>query len=487
MSNVELVNTILKFSAMNICIYFIFAKIINYQYSKIDKIFGIIMSIILSLIYYFIKLYMDSIISLIITYFIFNMIIICVTKNKIYYSIILTSISVTISFTVFMLSLVVAGAIVWLVNSNSTVDNIIIYILTGIIQLIVIYLILKIKRLKNGITFLQKDKNKIKVDLAGIILCLVVLFIYLVSRDSENVKFNTYAVCGVVILAISLAKWIQNKITLDFKNKMQQKTIEEQDNIIKEKDEEILRLSNDLFKSAKIIHEYKHRISAMENNLNMETAGEITNTLDEIKKLSKDLVNDVEKNKSYDVKLPTTNVLGIDNILNYMYKEANENNIEFNLKINASINYMIETVITQGRLETLIGDFIKNSIIAVKLSNNTYKAILVMLGVIEDCYSICVYDSGIEFEIDTLLNLGLIPFSTHLSDGGSGIGFITTFELLKEYNASLIIEEKKVNKVGYTKSLTVRFDKEGQYIIKSYRAEEIRNKAKDNRIIIEDL
>lgn len=53
----------------------------------------------------------------------------------------------------------------------------------------------------------------------------------------------------------------------------------------------------------------------------------------------------------------------------------------------------------------------------------------------------CIYDSGIEFELETLKKLGLERITTHKKTGGSGIGFMTTFETLKECKASLIIEE----------------------------------------------
>lgn len=69
---------------------------------------------------------------------------------------------------------------------------------------------------------------------------------------------------------------------------------------------------------------------------------------------------------------------------------------------------------------------------------------------------------------------------------GSGIGFMTTFETLKECKASLIIEERhEVKDNDYTKAVIIRFDGKNEYKIRSFRANEIRKKGKDNRIIIE--
>lgn len=65
---------------------------------------------------------------------------------------------------------------------------------------------------------------------------------------------------------------------------------------------------------------------------------------------------------------------------------------------------------------------------------------------------------------------------------------MTTFETLKDYKASLIIEERhEVKENDYTKSVIIRFDGNNEYKIRSYRGNQIRNKIKDNRIIIGDL
>ena len=100
------------------------------------------------------------------------------------------------------------------------------------------------------------------------------------------------------------------------------------------------------------------------------------------------------------------------------------------------------------------------------------------MGIKNNCYEFCICDTGIEFQIETLLKLGLEPVTTHKETGGTGIGFISTFETLKKCNASLIIDEKhEESNNDYTKSVTIKFDGKSQYIIKSYRADKIKDKA----------
>ena len=47
-------------------------------------------------------------------------------------------------------------------------------------------------------------------------------------------------------------------------------------------------------------------------------------------------------------------------MFSYMQSECEKNNIEFILKINGNIHSLINNIIPKSRLETLIGDLIRN-------------------------------------------------------------------------------------------------------------------------------
>lgn len=127
----------------------------------------------------------------------------------------------------------------------------------------------------------------------------------------------------------------------------------------------------------------------------------------------------------------------------------------------------------------------KNSIVAINYSTNKNPKILVQFDA-TDFFELRIYDTGIEFEIDTLIKLGKEQITTHKSDGGSGIGFITTFETLNKTNGSFIIEEYKNDEAKYSKCLIFKFNNKNQYIIRSYRAEEIKGKS-NNELIIQSI
>ena len=157
----------------------------------------------------------------------------------------------------------------------------------------------------------------------------------------------------------------------------------------------------------------------------------------------------------------------------YMQSECKKNNIEFKLQINGNIHHMINQIIPKDKLVTLIGDHLRDAIIAINSSNNSFKSIIAILGKADEFYEFCVFDTGIEFELETLLALGTKPITTHKDTGGTGYGFMTTFETLRETKGSLVIEEKhKMSENNYTKAVRIIFDGKAQYRISSYRMKE---------------
>lgn len=99
-------------------------------------------------------------------------------------------------------------------------------------------------------------------------------------------------------------------------------------------------------------------------------------------------------------------------------------------------------------------------------------------------YQITVFDSGVDFEIDTLSKLGKERVTTHADNGGSGIGFMTTFETLRKAYASLMITEF-AHKTPFSKSVSIIFDGENSFIIQSYRSDILKTAInRDDMVII---
>lgn len=139
---------------------------------------------------------------------------------------------------------------------------------------------------------------------------------------------------------------------------------------------------------------------------------------------------------------------------------------------------MTNNAVSKEDLEILLADHIKNAIIAINHTENINRTIMVKLGKLDSAYGISIYDTGAEFEKETLDNLGKKPSTTHAEEGGTGMGFMNTFETLRKYQASLTIEEyNKPSKDNYTKVINIKFDKNNEFKIKTYR------EVKDDRVM----
>lgn len=347
----------------------------------------------------------------------------------------------------------------------------------------------KIKRINKGFQFLKEKINNEYLDIIMINISIGVIIIYSLFGTYYG-DMTIHLMVTFLIVSVIMIVMISKTIALAYKQKQLEKNLAEDDKIIKQKDAEIESLSKEKFEISKESHEFEKRIKALElkatSNMNMEVSEE-NDLMKQINNLSKEYSTKLKQIKGSD-KLKKTEVAEIDNMFEYLQNECEKSNIEFYLNINCDVNNMIDKVIAKNKLETLIGDLGTDAIHAVNISKNNYKSIVTIIDKQEDIYLISMSDTGVEFKIDTLLKLGLEPATTHKEDGGSGIGYITTFETLNETKASLIIEEKNNESENeYTKTITVKFDGRNEYKIISYRADEIRKKQKDSRIKVENI
>ena len=391
-----------------------------------------------------------------------------------------------ITYIIYTLATIIEILPLTILNINNNFCN---FILITLISIILFYIFSKIKRIKNGMKFLRDTKSQEYVEIIAINISIAVIFVYTLFGNYYG-NLTRHILISFIILGTIMFVMIQKTLVLYYKQKLLEKTMADYENEIKQKDEKIKVLSEEKFKISKINHEFYNRQKALEmtvndfiNNTNMEVGRELAIT-NKINSLSKEYSNKMKSIKQVE-KLSLTGIEEIDEMFKYMQIECIKNNIDFKLKIEGNVYPLVNNIIEKDRLVTLIGDHLKDAIIAINFSKNKFKSIIAILGIKNNCYEFCICDTGIEFQIETLLKLGLEPVTTHKETGGTGIGFISTFETLKKCNASLIIDEKhEESNNDYTKSVTIKFDGKSQYIIKSYRADKIKDKAEDDRIII---
>lgn len=466
---------IIKNFFINLYTYLVFLKIYNLRkIGVLNKIIIIISTIICTGISALLDKKADNIFIIIVTFFVQLLSLTIITKRENESLLIGNLVSNAIVYIGFAICSVVEFPFKIFLNIEYYIID---FAFILLLENILILKFFTIKRFSKGFTFL-KDKSKenyldiIMINISAFVMLAYCLFGDFYGDVTKQI-FLTFIVVSIIMIIM-----IQKTLTLYYKQKLLHQTIEDYKNEISEKDKKIKELSDEKYKISKLNHEFYNRQKALEkkvadyiSNASVETANELAIT-EQIADLSKEYSDKLQNIKHPD-KLPTTEIEEIDDMFKYMQSECKKNNIEFKLQINGNIHHMINQIIPKDKLVTLIGDHLRDAIIAINSSNNSFKSIIAILGKADEFYEFCVFDTGIEFELETLLALGTKPITTHKDTGGTGYGFMTTFETLRETKGSLVIEEKhKMSENDYTKAVRIIFDGKAQYRISSYRMKE---------------
>lgn len=428
---------VIKYLLINIFTYLIALKISNTKNIKyIQSISIIIGSVIVTIIYSILKEYLNFTLLFMIAFFIQIMFLTgIINKNT---SIIITNLLANaIAYAIFIVASIIELIPMIIFKIKISTIN---FMLIALIDIILMLFFLKMKRLKNGLVFLNNNVCNNYIDIIVINISMTIILAYcILGNYYGNLTMNLTV--SFVILTIIMFIMIQKTLILYYKQKLLEKTMADYEEEIKQKDEIIKELSEEKFKISKVNHEFYNRQKSLEkavkdfiNNTSTEMGNELT-IINKINNLSKEYSNKMEKIKQVE-KLPLTDVEEIDEMFKYMQSECIKNNIDFRLKIEGNIISLINNIIEKDRLVTLIGDHLRDAIIAINSGTNKFKSIIAILGIKDKYYEFCVYDTGVEFEIETLLKLGLEPVTTHKNTGGTGIGFISTFETINKCKAS---------------------------------------------------
>lgn len=433
---------------------------------KLIKI--IIINIVISYITTIIRYIFNLFISDICLIFILGCMQSIINKQKIGYSILLITIALAINYIILFLTTVLTFPINIFYNIKNDYINLMLII---IIYLILICLLFKIKKFKHGFLFLKRNIENEYIEIWVLNISSIILFSSIIF-NSSNFQITRKLFIGFIIFSIIMFITIQKSLQLYYKQRLLVQDLEETKKELEDKKKEIKQLEQENLNFSKTSHSIAHKQKALEYKLNeLALENEIAEEID-----VKNRLNNITKQISEEpeIEIPKTNISEIDDMLNYMKSECIKNKIKFEVQLNGNIYQMINNHITKEELEILIADHVKNAIIAVNYSNNSNRSILVRIGKIDGQYSIYIYDSGIEFEINTLHKLGKIPSTTHKESGGTGMGFMNTFDTLKKHKASITINEYgKPAKDNYTKVIMIVFNKKDEFNIISYRQKEI--------------
>lgn len=444
-----------------------FFKINNIKNLKIkNRSFIFISTIVIVAFSIFIENNLDKYLSWIFNIISISSIIYIMYKYDITFLVMATTISFSISYIVYMLSV----AIAFIPSAIFKIDNdIVLLILIIAIYCLLIYKTYKIKKVKYGFIFL---KTKLKESYNSIVIlniASITLFTFVMLQSYNFIDARNIVTSCIIMISIMFFT-IKQSFELYYKQRLLAKDLEETKNELDTKKKEVEKLEKENLEFSKTSHSLAHKQKALEFKLEQLMKKGID---EESKELLKNEIYDISKEvykEPEKVELAKTGIESIDNMLLYMQSECITDNIKFELQVVGNIYYMINNLITENDLEILIADHIKDAIFAINFSDNSNRSILVRIGNIENVYSLYIYDSGIEFEKEVLDNIGKKPITTHANSGGTGMGFMNTFETLNKTKASLIINEiGKPCEDNYTKVLIFKFDNKNEYRVDSYK------------------
>ncbi len=275
----------IKSFVINIYVYYSFNKISNVKSNNMKiKIINLICNIVLTSICTYIEFYINSFLSIIIICLLYGCILGIIVEKQIGYSVVMTILSYAICELCLVSSIIITFLPYKLIELNNNYLNLVILLL---VQFILLYLFFKIKRFKNGFNFLYEKLNN---DFADIIIINVSIAVILIAcllgtifEGIEEIRRNllvTFIILGIIMITI-----IQKTLTMYYKQKLLERTLQESKKEMIEKEHELEKLNNEKFNITKITHEFYNRQKAMELlvkqniNTNNNIIGELTNKI----------------------------------------------------------------------------------------------------------------------------------------------------------------------------------------------------------------
>lgn len=223
MEYIDYINFLLKYIFIHLITYFFSTKITNFKSFTFKNNLTVILScIILSALLTVCGTFIKSSYLLLASCFALGILYTYITKYKFDDSIFVTFIALTITVILYEISIFISLLIcIPILHLNER--NPIILLFAIIIESLFVHLIFKIKRLKNGFSFLNnKERPYGLVILPSIIVVLIITNLSPYISDS----INELSLLCLSLILLSMFLWIKEKITLHYKSLLTKDTIE---------------------------------------------------------------------------------------------------------------------------------------------------------------------------------------------------------------------------------------------------------------------
>jgi len=196
---------------------------------------------------------------------------------------------------------------------------------------------------------------------------------------------------------------------------------------------------------------------------------EFQNVLEEVHQLCQEQMDESEIDDMQCKCLSMTGIHVLDELLQLFEKEAFRKKINFDVFISISMSDVLKkNRIRELDFLRLIGDLMRNAFRAIEKKENQKGNILLAIGCIDEVLQIDIYDNGIPFPVHILNEFG----RRGNTEGGTGHGISDIQNLIEAYCATYKLEEY-VENAGFTKGISIIWDRHNRRIIESDRRSEI--------------
>ncbi|SCJ78962.1 Uncharacterised protein [Anaerotruncus sp. 2789STDY5834896] len=328
------------------------------------------------------------------------------------------------------------------VGSYSPDDNKVFVVLVwALCQILFTLFILNLKLFKEGIRkWLGKGFNRFIILSSWLILCSVTFLGNLIYKDSR-IQLQVSLIIGLSILVSLL--WLADEI----KKRQERHKLEEANR----------QLSAE-------VHKSKEFLPSIHKVIQKQAAGAVPRGVQtELARMAQE--QELETRCAlleYDP-VSATGLYLLDEQLADYRREAIDKDVDLFISVQDPVAPLVENgVITQIRLQRLIGDLMRNAFNAIdRRPSGPRGQILLLLGLTADgCYEIDICDNGAPFPAWVLENLGVRGTTT----GGTGNGMADIFDTLALCKASFTLQKESEGQL-YTKHITISFDGTGRLAI----------------------
>ena len=335
------------------------------------------------------------------------------------------------------------------------------------------YLSARIMKLRRGLMKIVERRSSGTVVMTALLMLTVVI-----AFGSGGASSNTlYGMKTVLFVPMVLFCMVMIFLTLleiraDHSMQIRERNLTILEGSLEEKDKKIADLLRDNESLAGIIRRDTELLEILSDGLKRgEDACEINREAEDIERLYAGRCDAVSLLESHGVKAAGTGVNSVDDILRLMACKAEKRGVEFEVDVRSGMEGVIGEKIARREFNTILADLTENAIISAGAVKEKHVEVVLLRN--DNNFCLEILDSGDRFDLNVLKNMGKRQITTHSGEGGSGIGLMTLFHILRQTGASFAIEEFSGGE-KYNKAVSVTFDGAKRCRIITDRADELR-------------